>query len=1039
MQRNNQQDADGLTLSITGIRLGGKGLDLREPSEPDTLSELKNARFIDDRTVNQRDGHLGFTVQDASNFSALGLDATVSNQWVYGHGMRVSSANGLATQNAHHPIAGRGKGIFRFREADVVWTGDRLLVMREQEDQPAIGASTFWDRTGAGINYKRGIPAFLPSMVDSTPPRAVTGAYVETCLSPIYRAFIDNDGGFIHISVLDRFTNAVIDASALSGAAGNVEPKIINSGGLLVALWRDSGNQLTMSHWNGINWTTPTVVQTNVLGYDIAVVPGGFHLAWRTATAIVLGKYVGVTAQANPYAFGTSLSLTGASAPAAVGGMALGVSPTGELGVAFMGTATVYMCGFSAALTPDTAWIVVAGVSTLKGISITSRGLREVGSNYAWVVTWGDSAHVVWTQSFSLTTRGTVASRANSEMASNSWRVGDEVFRWVRASNAGTHYLLAGSSPTNVCGFADREEAVLRTTTNGNYGLPTPLPDPLDATGTIWTWCRPFNTGQTYTHGGNVRVGDIDFLPEMVSVQYGRSQYLSGCAVRSWDGETLGDAGWQDYPIIATSTGTTGGTLTALGTYYFLARAVRYNARGERFESASIIGLPVTLTGGQSAVTVVVSFVPDTNHPDAVIEVYRSQAGGTTFYLDGIINNNTAAATGSYVSIQSDVNLRAQVADTHATGVGNPGVIESWGPVGCTMLALSGDRLWGAGGQVPAGFVQFSKLHDDGSGAGFDDLAGFQEVNTEGKAITSVTPLNDATVIFEIGRLYVISGVGPDNFGRGSFDIPQIELADGAINHVGTCSTQGGILYWGQEGPRLLTTQFKVMNVSAPVRPLTEAVEPTGAIVDLSRQEVVWYTNSGVAVLWNYLDGTSRWSEWTGVPAAGVSGRSLITPDGKVLRQDPSAIGDNGQSFEFSFITGNLRPEDILQGGMSLRSVGVVGSFDGPHRLRLRLFYDGSPLWTSSDTWHPEVDTWLTLTSVVGALTPAQVDAAEVLDRSGQYITHRRAARGDCHFFKVAVSNIEADGPTFTPYELSLELAAKPNGLGRTAVATFTK
>lgn len=1039
-QRSSLEDQSGTIWQAVAVKLGEQGLDLREPSAPASLTELLNARFVDDRTVEPRNGHTAATVQDQSPFAPLGSGYQVTTAWVYGHGTQVSPGNALAWENAHHPIANRGSATFHYRGADVVVTGDRLLVMQTQG--PAAGASTYWDRQAQTLT-PRGIPAFLPVQTDNTPPATVQGEYIETALTSRYRVFVTNLGGGCNVQLLERDTNAVVNQSEISGPTSNdvVETKTINSADLPVVIWRDfTGQGIWLSWWTGAVWTNASLIASGAVGFDIAVVPGGFHLLWRTVSGLFVGKYVGVVAQSTPYLFGTAIDLTGAATP--TGQCAIAAAPDGGLGIAFVSASGNFIKSLTPTLAAAGGWTVFSA-TTNGGLTLASRGLRNSLTVYEYVVHWGGfSGSPFVSVAYYGGSMGTTLTRWNSTLASKSFRVGDEVFCWLRAGNAGTNYLISGSNPITVCGFADREEAVTRTTHDNNYGVPHVLPDPRDAKGVLFTWCRPYNTGQTYTHGGNVRYGDMNFLPRTCCVQYGRSVYLSGSHVRNWDGVALGDAGFQDYPVISQDpTDPTiqvgGGNLTALGVYYFRVYAVRYNARGERFESGAISYGPVTLTAGNTKVAVAIRTLPDTNHDDITLEVYRTESLGTTFYLDGTISNSLAAATVAYASSLADTTLRSQVGDSHAAGIGQLSSLENWGPLGCSMLAASQDRLWGAGGQVTPGFVQFSKLHADGSGVGFDDLAGFQEINTEAEQVTSVIAQGDTTVAFQRNAIYVIAGTGPDNYGRGAFDIPNIVLADGAVTHFGTAMTPLGTVYWGLEGPRLLTNQYQVQNIALPIRGLTDTLDPSGVRVDLPRNEVVWYTKLGDAVLWNYLGGNSRWARWNGLNVAGVSAGALVTTDGRLLVETEDAVGDAGRSYPFTFSTGDMRAGDMLQGAVLVRSIGVIGKYTGPHQLRMRIFYNGSPLWSEEWIWQPDTSTWLSEGTNFSTLNPAAVDALKPADKSGTYMTHKRVGRMDCHYFRVEVSNISANSPSYTPFELAVELGTR-EGLGRVPANTFT-
>lgn len=1042
-QRGNQQDIDGQAWHSIGVRLGQFGLDTREPSEPGALARLINARFEDDRTIVQRHGHTGRRVKDAANFPPLGPTARVTGDWVYGHGATVATDNAQAWENAHHPFPNKAEGVFSFDGADIMWTGDRLLVSREGEGVPALGRSTFWSRVASTTSSPQyGIPAFLPVQADSTPPSRVTGDYLQTCVTDSLRVFVHTASSELWAWVVDRETGAVVSSTEITGLSSNSpeSPVVLSSNGVPVVLWLDTG-VIYMAYWTGLTWSTPNNVASNVGAFDFALTAAGFVLAYRQQTpaapAIKLLAFAGTAAQDVPFVGHTALA-DFPDDPS--GALSLDVAPDGQIAVVAdcSGTGLVARL-YTADLTPRIAWTTVVGASGFTGgLSCRTRGLKNADSGYDIVVhasrgeATGVQIYSVAPDVSSETADVFTLTRQNSTLVSRSFRVGDEVFCWLRSGLAETCYLVGGGPKTQVCGYCDREEALDRSA----YGLQYVLPDPLDEL--KFTWCRLYETGQTYARGGNVRVGDLDFLPALTTARFGKSVYLSGCNVRNWDGVELGDAGFHDYPVVSAAAEGTGGSLTALGTYRYRVYAVRYNARGERFKSAAVTYTAATLTGSNNALTLTIKTLPSTNHTDIRYEVYRTEDGGTTYYAEGTVAHNGDAATVSFVSGSiSDADLISNEADPHQTGVGQLAEVEEFGPLGCTILATSGDRLWTAGGQVPKGVVQFSKLKEDGEGAGFDALAGFVTADIEGQDITAIHPLNDTTAIHQRRRLFIVAGTGPDNYGRGSFSVPQIVLADGAAHQAGVGLNQLGAVYWGVDGPRLLTVSFRVLNISAPVRTISEGLEPSGVLVRPEDHEVVWFTRDGTALLWNYLTDGGRWAQWTGLKVAAVSDEgTMAMTDGRLFYRDPDAVGDDGQGFEFLWRMANLRGEQLLQGYHSLRSIGVVGAHKGPHQLRFRVFYDGAPLWAEEWVWSPQEDTWLSSVEDVEDLTPAQVDALATRGRSGSYQTHKRVARHQCTHFAVEVSNIDADGPTYIPYELSLELGSR-GGLGRTPPSTF--
>lgn len=133
---------DGITWEAKALPLGKIGLDLRRPGDPAALTVLDNAVFVDDSAIARRDGHSGQLIQDGSEFTT---NKTTTSDWVYGHGTVIKITGDQKYENSRHPIHKRGGGTFSFNDTDIVWTGDRLLIV--SDDGPFYGASTHWDRT----------------------------------------------------------------------------------------------------------------------------------------------------------------------------------------------------------------------------------------------------------------------------------------------------------------------------------------------------------------------------------------------------------------------------------------------------------------------------------------------------------------------------------------------------------------------------------------------------------------------------------------------------------------------------------------------------------------------------------------------------------------------------------------------------------------------------------------------------------------------------------------------------------------------------
>ncbi len=1038
MAKNSNSDTDGVTWGTASLPLGTTGLDLRTPGEPGTLTKLRNARFLDQKTLSRREGHRGQIVQSGGDF----VTGQRSGQWVYGHGERVTISDNLGYTGAEHPIQTRGGGTFKFEGSDVVWTGDRLLVVKA--DGPFQGGSTFWGEDS-------GIPAFLPVQTDTLLHEVVTGYYVDMGLTEAEQIVAASTAaGEIALIVLDRETNQVVNRTAILGGASDPKHvRVVISSGIPLVFYIDDGT-LGVVAWDGVSWSTPNSVDTEVDAFDTAVVSGSCHVVYRIDDELFITRFSGSNPVETPYASQSALDVFGTVPNGAV---ACAVDPVGNIGVVWAAADGLYR----AVVTNSLAAVSSSQCSSdtdpwNRGLTAVFDGLSQSNGEYILYIVAGQESAPV-----RIIARGALLTRYNAEVVSKAFLVGNQPFVWLMATNSSTSYLAAlryvtegdgGVLGDNVCGYADREETLPREASTGVAALASVSVDPR-YDGTKLVWIRTYEVGD-YARPNNARIGYVNFLPELSTANFGKSVYIAGSNCRNWDGHELGDAGFHDYPVASNefvASEDSGLTVTdGLGDesetgYRYRIYAVRYNAMGERFQGIAITSpiIQVTLVLSEiPAIQLSIKTIPCTNHDDVVFEIYRTAAGGSVYYLEGIVDNDRDVGAVTFLSLMGDVELATKIPDPHAVTVGGLSELEESAPLGCATLITASDRLWGIGGQVPAGVAQYSKLYEQGEGAGFDALAGTQVVDATGGEITSISSFGDARVVaFQEKQLFVLTGDGPNNFSgdTGTFGVPQVVVADGALNHTGTLVLPIGLAFWGAGGPKILGADFKVVSISEPVETLAAEMNPSGARVDLARREVVWYTREGRALLWNYASG-SRWAEWSGLPVAGCSDRRLVTTDGRLLTPGADEDQDDGRRFALEFATGNIRPDQLLTGGMRVRRVGFSGKYNGAHKVKFKVYYNGSPLWSEMYKWEPATSTWLSAAGDFEELLPAEVDALSMDDHSGAYSTSRRVIRETCRYFRVEVSDCGDNG--FTPWELSFEIGVLP-GMGRTAVNTFTE
>lgn len=1033
-----------MPFATARLVLGKYGLDLRTPSDREGLLKLINARFQDEDTLERRPGHVARYLRDNSGMTSIPGPVTPAG-WVYGHGTKISNLVVSAWEDAHYPWHQQNLFTFRDHDNDISWTGDRLLVHRTNDDR-CTGASTFWSRyaslTEPPLHY--GIPAYLPAM-DDTVRAGIPGTNAsDTCLSTTQRCLVWTTATKVYGRIEDRFTGGLIDQTELSGTSGAPTAiRCVVSGGNFVVFWTDSGTgNLHKNYYNGV-WQSAVSEVATVVDWDLQ--PRGFegfHLIYRTGSTIKARNYAGVTVQGGPYAGDTTVDTTGTTPSGAV---AMTVGKDGGYGVAWQQNATannVRVRTYSAAFAPISAvQTLVAGTAT-GGLTVAAHDLKDSNGriNYTAYAGLGGTTGCAFQSFNDAGLNGTQTTRPNTSIASRAFNIGNEVFVWLLSGNTALKFLMAGYVQPIICGYADRGAA--EAPTAGNR-LPGVAYDPLFPTSRV-TWTRARIGDPTGTPPSYRVIGDIDFLPDPCAVAYGDSTYLSGSAVQNFDGEAVSDAGFQEYPIASSSNMDASGSLTLTTHYSVRCYLVRTNRRGEKFISAAKTSNSLLLSGSNNRIQWTVFGVMSCTDPNCSIEVYRTEGDGSTYYYEQTLKNDQTVASQTFFSSIADGTLRTHKADPYAPIIGGTPVIQSFGATGCRILVAHRDRLWAAGGQVPAGQVSFSKLKDVGFGAGFDDLAGTVTIDIEGRAITSLAGHNEALVVMHPDRLAVMSADGPDNYGRGFFPPPQLLLAPGATSHRGTALARPGIVYWTAAGPHLLGHDGAVVNISTPIQPLALAFTPSGVRANTSRQDVIWFSKSGVALLWDYTGGNSRWAQWTQLPATSASETSISTSDGRLLVATENTFTDGGIRYSYEGSSNWLRGDDLLAGHNYLRKWGLVGDWRGLHDVRMRMFYDGNNLWEEEQIWQPSTDTWLITQpellggNAVSTLTPAQLDAQMTpRQRTSHYGTNKRAKRGDCQRFRVEWSDQYPDSDSFVPRQLVFELGMKP-GLGRTAINTFT-
>lgn len=547
-----------------------------------------------------------------------------------------------------------------------------------------------------------------------------------------------------------------------------------------------------------------------------------------------------------------------------------------------------------------------------------------------------------------------------------------------------------------------------------------------------------------------IKLVTLDFLAPLRSAEYGQSTYFPGCGLHVYDGRAVAEAGFYLFPEFVTGSsnnGTPAGNLVPGAIHRYKARWLHRNAQGEETLSAATLTNAITVAPGDDVINVVVNQDLVTAKGTVMLLLYRNEGGdgvttgpGTQWYLvtsrdpgsSDAVFYDPGSATVTFEDGLSDTDLISREKDP-----GDAGLLETFAPPASEVIAAGRDRLWLAGGELPDGDLLPSMTMQTGKGPGFTQFLQ-TAVDKGGDPITAVGFMGHSVLVFQETGIHAFEADGPSNLGQGGFDAPRKIVADtGAVMGSPAVLTTAGILYKAPSGYQLLATNFQVMDVGDPVKPLAEAATLAGVVAVPKDSEVRFYHSDASAAVFNYR--TGEWTTFTGLRAAGATrGASgyarLAMPDGRWLRESPGQWSDDGQGY-----TGHLRTSHLRVAGVSdvqrVRRVAILGDVgSGSPKLQFQAFYNDRDWPEDEWTWEPRgadlnPSVWGDTTWGAGTWGDTASDGDPAVRDSVLY-ARRRLRRQKCSRFVLDVQDtgLALEGPAFTA--ISIEYGRK-SGLTR--------
>lgn len=1081
-----------LSLPIQG------GADLRSNARSRPMAKLAkviNGSFTERNSVVKRAGHRGGPVL-ASNNNSIPFPELQGEEWVYGHG-KATFGNGSAVDILWHPDQPQLLAAIAREGKIAAWTGDRLFSHTDSTDQ-WFGGSTYWLEGLSTDPIPRGTPLYVPAgPVEDLPIRAsLSGTQHQVAKGRHCRLIAWLTGGELWARVEDLGGSVVMEDTAITGGtdtSGN--PQTLGTITFIKALYLGSylglvvGDSAVNRIWflrlpelaTDAGWLMDTLTDTNADAdnWDVCKVDDLLGLvAWHEAGDDVAITYFRAEGVAQfPAASLTVLD----TSQTATGPVAVCTHHNGDIGVVWVGTDTFAGVYTGAGVLKDATVTIDTGSAEFVGVCATALLDSDDLPQFVGYADVDAATPYTRVRRFDEAAASATATeqRFNVRIASGAFAVGDVpcitvVTRNLSATTRQTTYVLQmGIKEPRIGGAWARSSAV--EPDDGDC-LPTSVDFAPDQSPRNRTkWCLSFShqprilppveaglTIPTATSQNAETRGlfvDLDFLPRPDFVQHGRSIYISGAQPHVWDGQATHEAGFLQWPEhttaptasdIAPSAPWDTDTGTFPANYQYRVYFCRRNRYGEVSRSPAVTSATVSVPDASTKVTLTLSTLDVTEDEDVYYEIYRTLADGLVFHLisgfdaQSAVQNVRNAATVTYEDTTPDSTAEDRPTDPHNPVAGAFAELEETALPGCEVMALAGERLWFAGGLVPPGRAYYSKFQEPGEQAAWNDLGVLEFVaDTATDRITAIGDLAGSPVLFRGTKVYQVPGDGPDNLGLGSYGLARPSSTDlGAQSQKGVVKVPDGLAFWSDQGPRVLTEQLAVAVLGDEVAPAAEGRTCVAALVNPKASQARWYLDNGNVLVYDYI--TRFWAEHTGLDAAhavaGPDGAVVVRTDAKVLFEDETLKTDAGNPYEFVFKTAELRRAELLQGVQRIRRWSISGEWRGPHTLKARIFYDGSPYEGEVKTWAVTGDLdnvgWGSGTGTFGtasSLWPSTTSSSA----DGVYRTRRRLTRQRASSVSFEFSDSGAAGDSFVISELGLEVGGK-DGLTRLPSRTFS-
>lgn len=1077
--------------------------------DPQKLLTAENCQYILDQGPQRRNGHTGRIVRSDDSYPGLGGIAVptaapsretfspanpgLPATWLYGFGVTTgfgSSLNITATSNPYdvsrHPDCGQLFGAFTRDNEVVAWDGHRLFSYAPEQTSLFGQTLRYPDPlSGTQTGGPSCFPALRAEVVAKTQDAQLRPDAADNGTLRV-AAWINAGGTNVAYSVSDAVNGAPIATNvpfspALSSASSL---RVLSCGPWFHMLVSDpTANSLVM---RSFHQDTPKIVFSQSLGtvdnqFDVKKIDETSFIVAKSKAGVI-NIFILNQDGSSDSSFVPNL---GGFAATTNNPLAVAVNEFNQIGLLWVTTGApnpVNFAVYSLGGAVINARFQLTTTAAVRRLTLAPRIMGSIDGGLWNAYVEDVVSAVAQIRSFSPTagTPGPVATKHRLVIASHAFRVGDRTFFWAAPWLNGsiglqtTWFLLDASlKPVGKMDYG-AANADLGATLNvlpsvnwhvaeHNHPFTHPFKDRI-----VYHGCLPFNQRAPIANGTfnptgvftepSIRFYKLDFLPKLRAAQAGRTAYIAGAQLWSYDGAEVAEANIHMAPEGVTGGAAGGGSLSA-GVYRYRVDLCYKNAQNEEVRSWSIVTAGIT-AALNDRITLSIPVMPVTRRDNTYFLIFRTEAAGTVFRLANsrdpssanFVPNNQGVATISYIDGLADATLLSR--ESHPANSGG-NYIDPLPAPACEIVAAGRDRLWLAGGELSPGEIAPSRLFAPGQIPTFSPALNIQ-VDRNAEPITAVGFIGDLAVIFRRTNIYVQDSDGPDNSLNGAW--PQVRLAPGNVGCLAQetlAVTENGLWFQSPAGLRLLTNSGVLdPRAGLDVDTLAAVGNYSGTVTIPQHTQIRWYSRD-VTKPTLVLDYSSNsWCTWTGVTCVGavfwsVSNLAVLaTGDGYLFVEDEEQTQDNGRPFEMKVKTSWLRAANLGDFQRFCR-FGLYGKCDPGVSLKARIYYDERDWYDEEFTIDFPVASGGSVTSdfnqsiwgdgawgELGAWGDDSNPTEEVGNvlwfRDGVFKFQRDPARQKCSVFAIEFADQGTITGGFQPVVLALELAAKA-GLERQA------